>query len=241
MKRNIVALLAIAVLFAACGGSGNSGGGTTPTATSEDVAQTVNAAVASTIQILLDDDPSSSVSAEVACSKTLSPFSCTWYDQNDNAIAAEVGNLGIVAKWECPSDCDPSGTQTITISNTLGTPFFAGTPFADGIVNAVNYDSCGVETICGPATLDGTLTITGTGFLTNPCAATITVVSNDMTVDGTVSSSVNMTLNITASGDCSTITTIDCDTNLDDSSTMTVDGTTYDKDDICDMIDNPTC
>jgi len=225
----------------ACGGSST----TTPTQTaaSDEVASVVNTAVTNMIQILQTDNPAGNVAAQTTDKTAIDPLTCEWFDQDGNPLVPGVGTLDQVAKWVCEStSCtNADGTETVTITNTLGTPFFAGTPFADGIIVLNTYANCTVDTICGPATLGGTLTITGTGFLTVPCDATVTIVSNDMVVDGTTAASVNMTMNVTAAGSCDAVTTVTCDANLSTDSTMTVGGTTYNKTQICDMVNNPTC
>lgn len=244
MKRHVVIVLVLAMFaLSACGGSSSSSDAT-QTAASDEVASVINTAIASAIAVVQDNDPTANVAAQIGSGKTsINPLTCTWYDENDNVIAAIVDNLDTVAKWVCESDSctNADGTETVTISNTLGTPFFTGTPFADGIVVVNAYENCTVETVCGPATLDGTVTITGTGFTSDPCSATITVVSNNMSVDGSSTASVNMTMNFTAAGGCDSITDVSCEDNLSEDSTMSVGGTTYNKAQICDMIDNPTC
>jgi len=250
MKRGFISsgLIVILMVFAlgACGGgssSGGGGGGGAETSESDSVAAVINTAVANMIDTLQDDNPAAQIVA--GASKTaINPLNCTWYDQDDNPIAADISNITIVARWVCDSSescTNTGGVETVTITNTEGTPFFAGTPFEDGIVVVNTYEDCTVDTICGPSNLEGTLTITGTGFTSNPCSATITIVSNNMMVDGTTAATVNMTMNITAAGSCDTVGTLTCDDVLSEVSTMTVGGTTYNSTQICDMIDNPTC
>lgn len=237
----MVALL-VSALVIGCGGSG---GGTTQTAESDEVASVVStlAAAALTTAVQLTQDPQANVAA---ATKAINVLNCDWLDVNGtelpHATPAEItASLNLVAMWVCEDACTGGGTLTYRISNTENTPFFVGTPFADGLVNANTYDTCPVTNVCGTNELTGTVTITATGFLTNPCVATVTIVSTDMVIDGTTTASVNMTLNFTGAGDCSTVTTFDCDTVLDETSTMTVGGTTYNKESICDMINNPTC
>ena len=251
MKMRFISMgcvLALAVtVFTACG-NGSGGGGATPTAASTEAASIINTVAASVLTDALQyaQQPQADVQAQVAKFKAVNVLTCQWLDANGTALPHAtpqeiVDSLDQVVMFVCQEACTGGGTQTYTVSNTDNSPLFVGTPFANGLVNQVTYDECPVENVCGTNTLDGTITITATDFLTAPCQATVTIVSTDMMIDGTTLATVNMILNFTAAGGCDTVTTFACDDVLNASSTMTVGGVTYNKDDICDMINNPTC
>jgi len=253
VTRTAVLVLTM-IVFSACGssgsdtGSGAASGGTTTT-DSDEAVNVVNAigTTALTNAISISGGAQANVQAQFLGGKTVSIASCTWYDAAGTALdmsdaQALLDGLDDVVNMVCESSCTEGGTESISVSNTSGTELFSSNAFDGGVVLAITYDSCPVTNACGTNTLDGTLTITATDVGSNPCDATLSIVSSSMTIDGAAPpATCDMTFNITAAGDCGTVSTFDCDAMLDDNSTMFDGATSYDKDAICDMIDNPSC
>lgn len=249
-------LAMMALVFSACGGSsstdGNanpSGGGGIATISGDEAVIIVNTIATTSLMNALNVSQSVQANAQAMFigGKAMNVSACTWYDAAGSVIdtstpQAMMAGMSIVVTIVCEEACTGNGTQSISISNASGTELFSGTPFSDGMIMEVTFNSCPVTNQCGTNTLDGVLTITATGMTSNPCNATLSIASQSMTIDGAAPpATVNMTFNITAAGDCSTVSNFDCDAMLSDNSTMFDGQTTYDKDAICDMVNNPSC
>lgn len=248
----VLALLAVVALISACGSSSSS----TPTAAAGTESATQTASVTNTVAtnaVVNAFALGTEANAQVLSAQTLAGFKaisiadCTWYDTNDDVLdmstpATIQAHIAEAVSVSCAEGCTGGGTQTFTMSNGEGTPFFTEAGAPNTIIIATLFESCPMTNDCGTNTIDGTLTVTASGLSSDPCDATLTIESDDMTIDsGSTSATVDMTIVLTATGDCSEVDDVVCETDLSSDSTISYGATTYDKDDICDMIDNPTC
>ena len=258
-RFGIIMLVAIASLISGCGGSSsNEAVNNDPTQAEIDASTVALNTVAGggLINSASIAGLATSSLAAMAIKSAAFTTDCIFQDASEATIdiqtiitsgdsAAIEAAFSSVVYIQCTMDCDVTGTFTSQVSNLEQTPLFVNLATL-GMRSQNTYTDCIMTTsVCGNEEVDGSNTIVVSDISDSPCAATLSISSTEaqaFTVND-ISMIYDLTYVIDSTVDCSDVdfSTATCDDMLSDDSTLTVNSTPYTKDEICAMVDDPTC